>query len=108
MNDVSYREVEVKSALYEVRGMPFEWSLNPYRGKRGRRTQAYALICRWAFTLRGMTCGTGAILLSAESAPELRRTPSSPRARYGHFLRFTRRRCGGKAMNTSSAACVIN
>ncbi|HKC91632.1 MAG TPA: radical SAM protein [Candidatus Limnocylindria bacterium] len=32
MNDVTYREVEVKGALNEVRGMPFEWSLNPFLG----------------------------------------------------------------------------
>ncbi len=32
MNDVSYREVEIKGALNEVRGMPFEWSLNPFLG----------------------------------------------------------------------------
>ena len=32
MSDVSYREVEVKGALNEVRGMPFEWSLNPFLG----------------------------------------------------------------------------
>jgi DNA repair photolyase len=29
---VSYREVEVKTALNDVRGMPFEWSLNPFLG----------------------------------------------------------------------------
>ena len=27
-----YREIECKSALNRVRGMPFSWSLNPYRG----------------------------------------------------------------------------
>jgi DNA repair photolyase len=32
VSDVSYREVEVKSALNEVRGMPFDWSLNPFLG----------------------------------------------------------------------------
>ena len=32
MSDVNYREVEVKGALNEVRGMPFEWSLNPFLG----------------------------------------------------------------------------
>jgi len=32
MSAVAYREVEVKSALNEVRGMPFAWSLNPYLG----------------------------------------------------------------------------
>lgn len=29
---VEYREIECKSALNRVRGMPFGWSLNPYRG----------------------------------------------------------------------------
>ncbi|PZC45771.1 MAG: DNA repair photolyase [Chloroflexi bacterium] len=29
---VEYREIECKSALNRVRGMPFSWSLNPYRG----------------------------------------------------------------------------
>ncbi|TMC31237.1 MAG: radical SAM protein [Chloroflexi bacterium] len=28
----TYREVECASALNRVRGMPFEWSLNPYKG----------------------------------------------------------------------------
>lgn len=30
--DVVYRHVECASALNRVRGMPFEWSLNPYKG----------------------------------------------------------------------------
>ena len=32
MAAVAYREVEVKSALNAVRGMPFDWSLNPFLG----------------------------------------------------------------------------
>jgi DNA repair photolyase len=32
VNEVSYREIEAKSALNRVRGMPFDWSLNPYVG----------------------------------------------------------------------------
>jgi DNA repair photolyase len=32
MTSVAYREVEVKSALNAVRGMPFDWSLNPSSG----------------------------------------------------------------------------
>jgi DNA repair photolyase len=32
MTSVTYREVEVKSALNAVKGMPFDWSLNPYTG----------------------------------------------------------------------------
>ncbi len=32
MRRVEYREIECKSALNRVHGMPFKWSLNPYRG----------------------------------------------------------------------------
>jgi len=32
MASVTYREVEVKSALNVVKGMPFDWSLNPWSG----------------------------------------------------------------------------
>jgi DNA repair photolyase len=32
MASVTYREVEVKSALNAVKGMPFDWSLNPFLG----------------------------------------------------------------------------
>jgi DNA repair photolyase len=32
MNDVTYREIEAKSALNRVQGMPFDWSLNPFTG----------------------------------------------------------------------------
>ena len=31
-DDAKYQEVRVKSALTEVRGMPFRWALNSYRG----------------------------------------------------------------------------
>lgn len=32
MRGVEYREIECRTALNRVRGMPFRWSLNPYRG----------------------------------------------------------------------------
>ena len=32
MAEVEYREITYKSALNRVQGMPFRWSLNPYRG----------------------------------------------------------------------------
>src|SRR5437764_11721771 len=32
MARAAYRETTCKSALNRVRGMPFKWSLNPYRG----------------------------------------------------------------------------
>jgi DNA repair photolyase len=32
MNDVVFREIQCATALNRVKGMPFEWSLNPYKG----------------------------------------------------------------------------
>ena len=32
MSEITYREIEARGALNRVRGMPFEWSLNPYLG----------------------------------------------------------------------------
>jgi DNA repair photolyase len=32
LREVAYTEVEAKSALNRVKGMPFDWSLNPYTG----------------------------------------------------------------------------
>src|SRR5437868_2143130 len=45
---VEYREEPCRSALNRVRGMPFEWSLNPYRGCAHRCTFCYVR----AFELR--------------------------------------------------------
>ncbi len=39
---VAYREVGAKSALTRVRGMPFAWSLNPYRGCSHACTYCFA------------------------------------------------------------------
>jgi DNA repair photolyase len=41
VNDVEYREEPCKSALNRVRGMPFEWSLNPYMGCAHQCTFCY-------------------------------------------------------------------
>lgn len=42
MFDVVYREVIVKSALNAVKGMPFDWSLNPYEGCAHSCTYCFA------------------------------------------------------------------
>jgi DNA repair photolyase len=42
MGGVQYREVTVKSALTRVQGMPFAWSLNPYKGCAHACTYCYA------------------------------------------------------------------
>jgi len=42
MEQVSYIEAPCKSALNNVQGMPFKWSLNPYRGCRHRCVYCFA------------------------------------------------------------------
>jgi DNA repair photolyase len=42
MASVTYREVEVKSALNTVKGMPFDWSLNPWSGCAHKCTYCFA------------------------------------------------------------------
>jgi DNA repair photolyase len=42
MTAVTYREVEVKSALNAVKGMPFDWSLNPWSGCAHKCTYCFA------------------------------------------------------------------
>jgi len=41
VNGVEYREEPCRSALNRVRGMPFEWSLNPYMGCAHQCTFCY-------------------------------------------------------------------
>jgi DNA repair photolyase len=43
---VAYREVECKTALNRVAGMPFDWSLNPFGGCAHRCTYCYAIAYR--------------------------------------------------------------
>jgi len=42
MGSAAYREIPAKSALTRVQGMPFEWSLNPYRGCEHACVYCYA------------------------------------------------------------------
>jgi DNA repair photolyase len=54
MATVRYVESPCKSALNRVQGMPFDWSLNPYRGCRHRCTYCYA---RTTHTFMGLDAG---------------------------------------------------
>lgn len=44
MANVQYIETQCKTALNRVYGMPFDWSLNPYRGCRHRCVYCYARV----------------------------------------------------------------
>ncbi|HEV7215168.1 MAG TPA: radical SAM protein [Chloroflexota bacterium] len=54
MASVRYIDTQCKSALNRVRGMPFDWSLNPYRGCRHRCAYCYA---RVSHTFMGHNAG---------------------------------------------------
>ena len=53
---VRYREIQTKTALTRVQGMPFGWSLNPYRGCSHGCTYCYA---REYHALMGRDTGAG-------------------------------------------------
>ena len=40
-----YQEVTCRSALSPVKGMPFDWTLNPYRGRTSRLYDDVAADC---------------------------------------------------------------
>jgi len=42
VEQVSYIEAPCRSAINEVKGMPFRWSINPYRGCRHRCVYCFA------------------------------------------------------------------
>ena len=56
MARAEYREASCRSALTRVRGMPFEWSLNPYRGCEHGCVYCYA---REYHALMGRDVGSG-------------------------------------------------
>jgi DNA repair photolyase len=56
MASVTYREVEVKSALNTVKGMPFDWSLNPWSGCAHKCTYCFSRAYHARY--RGKNVGT--------------------------------------------------
>jgi DNA repair photolyase len=56
MSSVVYREVEIKSALNAVKGMPFDWSLNPTSGCAHKCSYCYSRAYHARF--RGKNVGT--------------------------------------------------
>jgi DNA repair photolyase len=53
MARATYREIECKSALNRVQGMPFRWSLNPYRGCAHHCHYCYASATHKFYDLAG-------------------------------------------------------
>jgi DNA repair photolyase len=72
MATVRYVESECKSALNRVQGMPFDWSLNPYRGCRHRCSYCYA---RTTHTFMGLNAGSDfdSVIFAKVNLPEVLR-----------------------------------
>jgi DNA repair photolyase len=78
MARVQYLEVQCKSALNRVRGMPFKWSLNPYRGCAHACHYCYA---RASHTYYGLNAGEDfetKIFVKVNVADVLRRELARP------------------------------
>jgi len=65
-------ESQCKSALNRVQGIPFEWSLNPYRGCRHRCSYCYA---RTTHTFMGLDAGSDfdSVIFAKLNLPEVLR-----------------------------------
>ncbi|MDP9359758.1 MAG: radical SAM protein, partial [Chloroflexota bacterium] len=78
MARVHYTEITCRSALNPVRGMPFKWSLNPYRGCTHSCHYCYA---RATHTYHGMNAGTDfetKVLVKTNLPDVLRRELAKP------------------------------
>ena len=78
MTRPTYTEINCKAALNRVRGMPFNWSLNPYRGCTHACHYCYA---RASHAFHGMNAGTDfetKILVKTNLPEVLRRELSRP------------------------------
>lgn len=77
-------EIEAKSVLNRVRGMPFEWSINPYRGCYHQCVFCYARRTHTFFEKSGIG-DWGSLLYVKVNAPAvLRRELASPRWKGEH------------------------
>src|SRR5215218_1770954 len=78
MGRVEYREILCKSALNRVHGMPFEWSLNPYRGCVHACHYCYARASHTYFGLDADRDFETKILVKVNFVEVLRRELSRP------------------------------
>lgn len=69
---VEWVEIQVKSVLNRVKGMPFEWSINPYRGCSNACPFCYARVTHWYMDLDGVNDWSSRIFVKV-NAPEVLR-----------------------------------
>ena len=74
----SYVEIGAKSVLNRVRGMPFEWSINPYRGCYHACVFCYARRTHTFLERDGITEWSSTIFVKLNAAQVLRRELAEP------------------------------
>jgi len=70
---VEWVEIQVKSVLNRVKGMPFEWSINPYRGCGHGCSFCYARVTHWYMDQDGVNDWSSRIFVKV-NAPEVLRS----------------------------------
>ena len=78
-DDARYQEVTCRSALNRVRGMPFEWTLNPYRGCTHGCHYCFARRYQFQLELGPGDEFSSVILVKVNFAEVLRRELAGPR-----------------------------
>lgn len=69
---VEWVEIQVKSVLNRVKGMPFEWSINPYRGCGHGCSFCYARVTHWYMDQDGVNDWSSRIFVKVNSPEVLR------------------------------------
>lgn len=77
-DDATYQEVTCRSALNRVEGMPFEWTLNPYRGCTHACHYCFARRYQTQFELDADDQFSSVILVKTNFADVLRRELARP------------------------------
>src|SRR2546426_9421012 len=70
---VEWVEIQVKSVLNRVQGMPFQWSINPYRGCQHQCVFCYARRTHWFLDQDGVNAWGSRIFVKINAPEVLRR-----------------------------------
>jgi len=75
---VEWVEVQVKSVLNRVQGMPFKWSINPYRGCSHACVYCYARLTHWYLDQDGSKDWSSRVFVKVNAPGVLRRELARP------------------------------
>lgn len=75
---VEWTEIQVKSALNRVQGMPFNWSINPYRGCAFGCLYCFARVTHWYLDEDGVNDWSSRIFVKVNAPEVLRRELARP------------------------------